>query len=285
MRNGDLNRINSTEGDNKSNKPGRAKSTTKQKIWLVIWIIIFLFICFEVLKLVNYTLGKEEKENMWLYNSVDSVVQKVIKKKKGSVEEKTLTLAALGDVYLTPNMLNGAKTSDGYDFSTGTESVKEVLSKYDLVTASLSTPVAGKSLGYSTVKEYNAPNEILTFLKDLNVSVLATATTNAMDKSITGINNTIDNIKEVELEQTGLGSAERSKPVIVTKNDIKVGILSYATSSSVKIAKGNESYLNLLDDDNIKEDMEYLKSNNVDFIVSYLNTPNTDPEIIVAEQK
>ena len=61
MRNGDLNRINSTEGDNKSNKPGRAKSTTKQKIWLVIWIIIFLFICFEVLKLVNYTLGKEEK--------------------------------------------------------------------------------------------------------------------------------------------------------------------------------------------------------------------------------
>ena len=78
-------------------------------------------------------------------------------------------------------MLNGAKTSDGYDFSTGTESVKEVLSKYDLVTASLSTPVAGKSLGYSTVKEYNAPNEILTFLKDLNVSVLATATTNAMD--------------------------------------------------------------------------------------------------------
>ena len=102
---------------------------------------------------------------------------------------------------------------------------------------------------------------------------------------ITGINNTIDNIKEVELEQTGLGSAERSKPVIVTKNDIKVGILSYATSSSVKIAKGNESYLNLLDDDNIKEDMEYLKSNNVDFIVSYLNTPNTDPEIIVAEQK
>lgn len=285
MRNGDLNRINSTEGDNKSNKPGRAKSTTKQKIWLVIWIIIFLFICFEVLKLVNYTLGKEEKENMWLYNSVDSVVQKVIKKKKGSVEEKTLILAALGDVYLTPNMLNGAKTSDGYDFSTGTESVKEVLSKYDLVTASLSTPVAGKSLGYSTVKEYNAPNEILTFLKDLNVSVLATATTNAMDKSITGINNTIDNIKEVELEQTGLGSAERSKPVIVTKNDIKVGILSYATSSSVKIAKGNESYLNLLDDDNIKEDMEYLKSNNVDFIVSYLNTPNTDPEIIVAEQK
>ena len=77
-----------------------------------------------------------------------------------------------------------------------------------------------------------------------------------MDKSITGINNTIDNIKEVELEQTGLGSAERSKPVIVTKNDIKVGILSYATSSSVKIAKGNESYLNLLDDDNIKEDMK-----------------------------
>lgn len=285
MRNGDYSRNTNIDATNKNGKRPRAKSTTKQKIWLVIWIIIFLFICFEVLKLVNYTLGKEDKENMWLYNSVDSVVQKFIKKKKGSIEEKTLTWAALGDVYLTPNMLNGAKTSSGYDFSTGTEQVKEILSNYDLVTASLSTPVAGKSLGYSTIKEYNAPNELLTFLKSINVSILATATTNAMDKSITGINNTIEAIKDVQLEQTGLGSAERSKPIVFTKNDISIGILSYATKSSVKIAKGNENYLNLLDDDNVKEDIEYLKDKNVDFIVSYLNTPNDNPEIIISDQK
>lgn len=286
MRNGDYSRSNNLNGENKETiKNKRAKSTTKQKIWLVIWIIIFLFICYEVLKLVNYTLGKEDKENMWLYNSVDSVVQKVIKKKKGSVEEKTLTWAALGDIYLTQNTLKGAKIADGYDFATGTEQIKDLLSKYDLVTASLSTPVAGKQLGYSTAKEYNAPDELLTFLKELNVSVLATATSNAMDKNITGINNTIEGIKNAQIEQTGLGSAERSKPIIFTKNDISVGILSYATKSSVKIAKGNENYLNLLEDDNIAEDIKYLKENNVDFIVSYINVPNTDSEIIISEQK
>ncbi|MDD3303345.1 MAG: CapA family protein [Clostridia bacterium] len=286
MRNGDLGRGTNFSNDAKSTpKKVRAKSTKKQKIWLIIWIILFALICFEVVKLVRYTLGKENKEKMWLYNSVDSVIQKVIKRKSGSVDEKSLTMAALGDIYLSPNMLKGATTSNGYDFSSGTDLVKDVLAKYDLVTASLSTPIAGKAAGYSTTKNYNAPEELLSTLKDLNVKVLTTATVNAMDKSTNGITTTVENIKKAGLEQTGLGGSERTKPVIFNKNDITIGILSYATKSTVKIAKGNENYLNLLDDENLKQDIAYLKENKVDFIVTYVNTPNTDADIIVANQK
>ena len=57
------------------NESLRQKSTKRQIFFLILWIIIFGVILFEVIKFANYTLGKEDKENMHLYNFVDGIVQ------------------------------------------------------------------------------------------------------------------------------------------------------------------------------------------------------------------
>jgi hypothetical protein len=49
--------------------------------------------------------------------------------------------------------------------------------------------------------------------------------------------------------------------------------------------KGKEYLVNTLTEDNIKEDMEYVKSQNVDYTICYLNVPNEDNTRVNAQQK
>lgn len=263
----------------------REKSTKKQKIFMIVWILIFFILVFEVIKLVNYTLGKYDKKDMFLYNVVNSIVEKIHTKKPTAIkEEKKVSLAALGNIYLTPNITKGAKEVEGYNFTSGLEDVQKKLKEYDFVIANLSTPIADKSLGYSTAKLYNAPAEIITTLKDLNISAVATATNHAMDKKEEGISNTIENLEAGDIKQTGISSQNRSKPVILSKDDINIGMLSYTMSSNIKV--GNEiENLNILTDEHLKEDIAYLKEQNVDLIISYINEESDSENLTSSEQK
>lgn len=263
----------------------REKSTKKQKIFMIIWILVFFVLLFEVIKLVNYTLGKYNKEDMFLYNAVNSIVEKIYTKKPAfEQEEKKISLAALGNIYLTPNITKGSKDVEGYNFTTGLEDVQKKLKEYDFVIANLATPIADKSLGYSTAKVYNAPKEIITTLKDLNISAVATATNHAMDKKEVGISETIENLETENIKQTGISNENRSKPIILSKDDINIGILSYTMSSNIKV--GNEiENLNILTDEHLKEDIAYLKEQKADLIIAYINEKSDSDNLTSSEQK
>lgn len=270
---------------NKKKKTNKIEN--KHIILMIIWLIIAIFVIYQVYMLVMYTLGKVDKEKMWLYNSVNSIMSIFVKNtNKATTEEYSLKFAGLGDVYLTSSMINSAKNGTSYDFSKGTSEIKEQLEKFDVVVASLSTPVADKTLGYSSKSIYNAPIELLDTLKELKVSVVATATDHAMDKNEKGITSTIDNLKNASIEQVGINdSEEKNKPLVISKNEINIGILSYATKSNVKIATNKDYLVNILDEDAVKEDVEYLKSKNVDYIIAYLNDPNENSLLTSGTQK
>jgi poly-gamma-glutamate synthesis protein (capsule biosynthesis protein) len=262
------------------------KSTKKQIIIMLIWFVIMIFIVFQIYRLISYTLGKTDKEKLWLYNSVSSVIGVFVSKTPITTSEDfSFKFAGIGDIYATTNIISGAKTTNGYNFLVGTEKVEEILKKYDLVTASLNTPVADKSLGFTSKTIYNSPIEILEMLEKLNVSVIATATNHAMDKNSKGIEQTIENIESTDLKQIGINKEKRQEPIVISKNQINIGILSYATSSNVKITKGKEYLVNTLDEYVLKEDISNLKSKNVDYIIAYLNIPNEESLMTNSEQK
>lgn len=271
------------------NKKKNTKNEVKGKhiLKMVLWIIIAIFTIYQTYSLIMYTLGKKDKEKMWLYNSVNSVMNVFFKKvDKTTTQENSLKFAGLGDIYLTSSMINSSKVGNTYDFSKGIENVKDKLDKFDVVVASLSTPIADKSLGYSNKSIYNAPNELLDTLKKLNISAVATATDHAMDKNEKGISSTINNLKEASIEQVGINDSEdKNKPLVISKNDIKIGILSYATKSNVKIPNNKKYLVNTLNEDVIKSDVDYLKSKDVDYIVAFLNDPNEDSLLTSGEQK
>ena len=130
------------------NKTGKNKLERKHVIKMVVWLVIAIFTIYQVYSLVMYTLGKKDKDKMWLYNSVNSVMNVFFKKAdKSTTENYSLKFAGLGDIYLTSSIINSSKSGNTYDFSEGIENVKEKLNNFDVVVASLSTPVADKSLG------------------------------------------------------------------------------------------------------------------------------------------
>lgn len=266
-------------------KRKREKSTKLQVIFMLVWLLVFVFFALEVVKLVEYTLGIRQKDDMWLYNGVNHFVQSVYPRIISlETEDTTVSVATLGNIYLTPNMIKGAKQNSGYDFSKGLEEVKSKLNDFDFVVANLSTTIAGKSEGYSTAKLYNAPDEIITTLKDLNISAVATATYHAFDKEEDGMEATIEKLEKASIKQTGISTSKRSKPIILTKDNISIGVLSYTNKSNIKLSMDAEN-LNVFSIESVEEDIKYLKDNNVDIILAYLDTYGETTTMVDSEHK
>lgn len=286
MRKGNLETSNKTSKNVKLKK-NQNKVTQKDLIKMFVWLAICIFVISQVFSLVSYTLGKKDKSKMWLYNIVNSITYNFKTKvdSLGKKEEYSVKFAGLGDIYFNTNTLKGAKSRSGYNFTSGMETVKEKLKDYDIVVASLNTPIADSSLGLSTKDTYNAPIQLIESLKELNISAVATATSHIFDKSSKGITSTIKNLEENEIKQVGISDETRNTPIILTKNNISIGLLSYTTFSQVKLSDKNSYMLNVFDEESLKADIDYLKSNNVDVIVSYLNAPNENNIMVNSEQK
>ncbi len=124
--------------------------------------------------------------------------------------------------------------------------------------------------------------EKLELLKKLNVSVVATASSYALDKNVDAVINTINSLNSNNIDCTGTCN-DKIKPVIVDKNNIKVGVISYTTYTN-KLSENNEYLLNVYDKEIVKQDIEYLKENDVDYIISYLNVPNENSEYANSKQ-
>lgn len=280
MRNGNINKnekvINYEINEN--------KKTKKQILVMVLIFILCVLMIFEVVNLFNYTFGNVNKEDAKLYNFISSTF--LSNKNKLVNEEYKVSFAGLGDIYVSENVLNGSKTSNGYDFLSGTQDIQSKLKDFDVVVAPLSTPIAGVKYGYTKSNTYNAPTEIIELLKKFNISAVATASYHSLDKREKGALETIKNIKNEGIEQVGLNeSIDSGKPIILEKNNIKLGILSYTTNSNVRMSKNEEYILDVLNEEDLQNDISYLKSNNVDFIIAYLNVKNENPELINSLQK
>ena len=284
MRKGSL-EITDRRNTNKNNEEVvRNEITKKNIVFMFLWLIIAAFVFYEVYNLMLYTIGKKEKSELFLYTKLLDVFENGVS--IGTVsEDYTLKFAGLGDIYFTANTISGATTASGYDFVTGTEKVQEKLKEFDIVTSSLKTPIAGKTLGYSYLNTYNAPDSVTKMLKAFNITCVATATSHAVDKNIIGINNTIDTLSQEDIKVVGISKDKRNSPVIMQKNNISIGILSYTTESNVKLSAKNKYALNIFDEDDLKEDMKYLKDNDVDFVVVYLNVPNENASMVNTDQK
>lgn len=287
MRNGRLKNIKSSENFEKSRGTLKNPITNKNIVVMLVWMGIAIFLIVQVIQLIRYTVGNISKEEALLYNVVDkgitSILPHVIHQ---TTEEYSVSFAGLGDIYTTQQIINGSKTSSGYDFVTGTEEVSNKLKGYDLVIAPISTPIAGSKSGYSKGEIFNCPDDIIKLFKRLNISTVATASYHALDKGIDGAENTIKVLEENGINQVGLNNDKKSgNPIIMEKNNIRIGILSYTTSSNIKMTEKNSYIMDILDEEEVKKDVQYLKDKNVDYIISYLNVKNENAVLPNSSQK
>ena len=153
------------------------------------------------------------------------------------VKESTFTLAATGDLLMHVAVMNTGKTSDGYNFDSIFTYFKNYVSAADLATANLETTLASNNNGYAYkgYPRFNCPDEIVDGAINAGFDLLLTSNNHAYDTSTTGLNRTVDVIREKGILNLGTkDTADEPDFLVVEENGIKLGLMcyTYETNSS-----------------------------------------------------
>ncbi len=232
-----------------------------------------------------------------MYESTDAVVQEMpvevpydpngaleqeedIQNLELAVNDEAVTIGLMGEVYVSPKQVEGAKKAYGYDFSPMFSGVSPFVQKADIAMINLSSPVAGDALGYSEGAEdnyiANAPTEILEAIKNAGFDVINTANGHTLDKGKIGVERTISNILEKELSKVGTNTLnDENKAYTKTIKDINIAISTYTSAVGTDIAGEETGYnivdlrnaVNFINKEKIIEDIKGLKDSGADVII------------------
>ncbi len=139
------------------------------------------------------------------------------------------TVLSIGDIMVHQPQLEGAKTSDGYDFSDFFKEVSTYFKDADLTVGNLELTFGGKESGaYRGYPSFNTPDELADTIKDSGIGLLMTSNNHSNDTGFFGLKRTAQILAEKGIEYTGT-KAEESEPeyLVKTVNDIKIGIANF----------------------------------------------------------
>lgn len=190
-------------------------------------------------------------------------------------EDSTITvkLSFVGDIMCHTPQIEYAKIgSDSFDFLPTFEMVQQYLSGSDITFGNLETVTAGKSEKYTGYPLFNSPEELLDALKFSGFDILFTSNNHSLDRGVKGVERTIRQIKNRNLVNSGtyLSQHSRDSLLVVEKNGLKLGIVSYTYGLNGNFLPKSKNYLvNVIDTNIIKKDVTAMTEKNVDLILVY----------------
>lgn len=182
----------------------------------------------------------------------------------------------VGDIMSHSPQLPGAyiKAEDRYDFDPFFNEVAPILKQGDWIMANLETPVAGADIGYSGYPTFNAPNELVEALQNAGFNLLTTANNHSLDKGERGILRTLELLQKLGLQYVGTAASqeEAEKLLLVEKNGIVMGILSYTYGTNgIPIPAGKDYLVSLIDETKIKADIHRIREAGADVVTVALH--------------
>lgn len=193
------------------------------------------------------------------------------KEQKEIVKRKTISFSFVGDLMChAPQFESARVNADSFDFRSVYSDVKEILSKSDFTIGNLETVIAGKESRYTGYPMFNTPEDYLAALKDAGFDMLITANNHSMDRGITGINKTIDNLRKHGLPNFGTyqSAKERDSVLIIEKEGIKIALFAYSYGLNGNSLSTQKSYaVNLIDTLLIKKDIAKATAEKVDAVI------------------
>ncbi len=211
-------------------------------------------------------------------DTTDSIVTPV--EPKTVPTPASITISAVGDIMAHQSNLNNAYNpqTGKYDFSGFLEYVKPILSKSDLTIGNFETVTAGPKSGYTSYPSFNTPDEILTALSQAGFDILSTANNHCLDRGISGLTRTIQNINKNKMINIGSSTNGKNKYVIKEINGIKLGILAYSglyNGADKKLTQAQrDTYLSTLDEKQIQKDIKEAKAAKADAIIIVVHWGN-----------
>lgn len=195
------------------------------------------------------------------------------KQQVGNIQKSdTITLLFAGDLMQHQGQIDAARTTNGYDYSSYFQYLKEEISSVDWAIGNLEVTLGGKP--YKGYPAFSAPDEYLYAIHDAGFDVLITANNHCLDSHQKGLERTIQLLDSMNIPHAGtyLNPEEREKkyPLILEKKGFRIALLNYTYGTNgLKVTPPN--IVNYIDTTIIAKDIEASIAKNPDAIIACMH--------------
>lgn len=228
--------------------------------FLVFLVFLFHFLITDYFQLLNqksdYTIQKNE-------------LNEKIDEKSQYPKVSKVSLVMVGDALIHGSVYGDAMVDGGYDFKKMLTEVKPIISNYDLAFYNQETILGGAELGLSSYPSFNSPYEVGDAFLDAGFNLVSLANNHTLDRGERAILNSLAYWKTKDVLTSGSAESweDRLNEKIFQKNGITYGLLAYTdTTNGIPVPSGKEYYVNVYQEDQVKNDIEALR-NQVDVLL------------------
>jgi len=155
-----------------------------------------------------------------------------------------IKLVAVGDNLFHEPMIRPSPSS--YNFIPYYIPIKPLIEKADIAFINQETLLAGTEFGYSGYPQFNSPQEVGLALIETGFDIINHANNHVMDKGERAVFSTMDFWEKYpHITYLGIHRSQetRNKPIIIEKNNIKLGFLSYTYGTNGLPVPRDKPYL------------------------------------------
>lgn len=208
--------------------------------YIAVLVIIVALIAFVVSSVTSKEKPQTNKDGLSVVSETVSSV-----KSEPEFQETTATVLSTGDIMVHSTQLDGAKVSDGYDFSAFFAEAAPYFKKADLSIANLEITFGGSESGaFSGFPAFNTPDSLADVIKSSGLNLLITSNNHSYDTGLYGLKRTAQILKQKGIEFTGTKeTADEPSYIVKEINNINIGIINY-TYETTGANSGGKKYLN-----------------------------------------
>ncbi len=208
---------------------------------------------------------------------------------------RTVTMSFTGDTL--PHSPLWRRASDltggtGYDFYPMFADIAPIISRADVATCHLETPIAPAGEEFTTDPVYGVPPQIVSAMARAGYDRCSTASNHVLDRGVGGIDRTVDVLLENGMGQAGMARSElESLPEVFEVAGVRIGHLSYTyATNGIPIPSAEPWRTNLIDPVRIIRDANSARDLGADVVVVSIHwgtekvTEPNDQQLVVAEQ-
>ena len=226
------------------------------------WSVVVLFF------LLSGCGGKEADKNAKGASS-ERTAESTKAKEEAQVQ---LNFSAVGDNLIHDFIYDHLRQLDGtYRFDEMYEPTQYLNKDRDIAYINLETICGGEELGLSGYPTFNGPTQVLDSLHKAGYNWLSAASNHTMDKGEEGIVKQLEYLERYpDITVTGSQKSPEAKRLQVKEiKGVKVGLMSYTFGlNGIPLPEGKEYLVNLIDEEQIKRDMQELNTQSDVQIVS-----------------
>lgn len=187
-------------------------------------------------------------------------------------QRQEVSLLFVGDAMQHDSQIKAAKTSEGYDYSSYFQHIREDVDSADLAIVNLEVTLGGTP--YRGYPAFSSPDAFAIALKEAGFDIFLTANNHILDKGQKGLERTTRILDSLQVRHTGSFPNETRKamfhPLLIAKNGIRMAILNY-TYATNGLTVTPPNIVNYIDKKQMAEDIREAKRFTPDVIIACMH--------------